>query len=988
MPIPTLENDQKAGNEEDQEWLGNLERLKVPDSLEGQGFDDEVAKEQAALQAATQTDDEPDTSKAEMLGRWGRLLRGARSKSATLSIIGILGGASFAGVVPAALGSLPMTLSKLTSNHSDMGNRLMDRSGLTTVFSMFGENRNCATATIKCKFNTISESRLKQWQARGVEVDATKNAFGRYKVRGLKFPDGTEVKSVKEWKNLRYTSKVAASLVKRLPIRANYELKKSAASQAAARVGKNFADKFRSDKSKDKAARKAANAAAMNERTGAVVDENGNVTRAGIEQKDKSKSVSAKMTERFRSGTKTLSIVGNASVPVVLACMGYDIIKATQAAMILMWNEELVKFAIPFFQAGSQQAESGVRGGMDAETLEYYGDRLTTPITQKDIDADDEDNITQDMLGKTAMDSKGIGAALNGDSAVNEDYTGWAPVKDVWGTPIVEAIQRTIGDDNIRTGCNVAAYTSILAVGSCLAGPAAITKCVGGAILIQAAYAIWADDLVNLVARQISEPAIKTIAEANLSDSLVGPPLGDALVSAAGIMGENMDLANLLPFAGTNEQAQTAYNDMVNDDDYTQTMIADIKEEAKKNQFDTSNQYSFAGQLLSKFSSVPMDGTLFSVFANMTNAVASVPVLATASAATKQGLYQPIEIYQSAAKFNGALGACRNPAKNENGIPCIGESGRAIPTFLPPASECMDKQLDDNVPDNQKPDCIEEAIDYLSSHTYKVTVNGKDEERPFLSKDESGAPSDFASYDKSKVDFDNPLLMYLRHCGNDRVFPLGYTDESAESDNYDWYIGKNCSSAITAKNFNATDLGWASFYLNVCIANWAREEDADNCWSTLAASTTTTSDGNWMIPVAGQCGDGFDPTATRIGRNHDGVDISAPAGTPLVAPTDVKVVAAGVSPDGSTGNMIAMEAVDGSGGFMFMHMQEPSPLKVGDTVKKGDPVGKVGSTGNSSGAHLHMDVFPPGTNPAGYSGQIDPVKAFAENGGAAITGCQ
>ena len=985
MPIPTLENDQKAGNEEDQVWADELARIKAPESLEGQGFDDEAAKEQAALKAALPEENDESTSQKQSF--WGKLRKSARSKSATLSIVAILGGTGVAGLAPAALGGLPTMLSKVVGNHTDMSNRIMDKTGLSVVYKMFGQDRVCATATWKCKFGTISEARKAQWESRGVRVKAEKNVLGRYKVTALEFPTGTKVETLRQWHTLSQNDRVAASLLKRLPIRAGYENKKSMAGKAVAKVGANLYERFKSSKLKDKEARKAANAKIMNARTGATVGPDGKVTAESIKSKDKSESTTSKLKDRVKGVDKTLKMAGSVSIGVVLACMGYDIVRATQASMILMWNEELVKFALPFLQAGSQQIESGVNDQVwDAETAEYYGDRLTTPITQKDIDADPEDNITPNMLGKTAMDSKGIGAALNGDPVINENYSGWAPVNDVAGSKWIAGIQKMLGGgdvqsgkENIRTGCTVAGYTALLGLVQC-ATPQTLIKCIAFAGAYMTIANIWGEDIVKLVVKEISEPALKIITKANLSDSLVGPPLGDAIVSAAGIMGENMDRAGELAVATDTQEAAIGYRDLVNDEDYTQNKIAEIRDQAAKNQFDVSNQYSFAGQLAAQFSSVPQDGTLFSVFANMTHAVASIPVMAQASAISpKKGLYQPIEIYQSEEKFMGAVKNCNNPGKSDNKIACIGESGRSVPILLSPVKECVDEQID-----GAQRDCLQEAYDYLANRKYVVENNGKNEEKPFLNEDESGAPNEVGKYSKDGLDFDNPMLMYMRHCGGDRVFPLGYTDQPSDSKNYDWYVGTNCTSGGT---FNKTDLAWTSFYLNTCIAIWASEEDSDTCWSELAANTTVASS-QWIIPLAGQCGDGFDSAGTRLGRNHKGVDISAGAGTALVAPTDVKVVAAGVSSDGTTGNMIAMEAVDGSGGFMFMHMQEPSPLKPGDTViKKGTPVGKVGSTGNSSGPHLHMDVFPTGTNPAGYAGQIDPVKAFATNG-VTISGCK
>ncbi|WP_333627783.1 M23 family metallopeptidase [Stenotrophomonas cyclobalanopsidis] len=100
------------------------------------------------------------------------------------------------------------------------------------------------------------------------------------------------------------------------------------------------------------------------------------------------------------------------------------------------------------------------------------------------------------------------------------------------------------------------------------------------------------------------------------------------------------------------------------------------------------------------------------------------------------------------------------------------------------------------------------------------------------------------------------------------------------------------------------------------------------------------------------------PTQGTVKR-HEGQDWAAPAGTPIPAAADGHVVYAG-SMNGY-GNTIAVEhLIRGQVVHtMYAHMSAPSPLKVGEKVKKGDPLGPVGMTGGvSSGNHLHFEVHP------------------------------
>jgi murein DD-endopeptidase MepM/ murein hydrolase activator NlpD len=86
--------------------------------------------------------------------------------------------------------------------------------------------------------------------------------------------------------------------------------------------------------------------------------------------------------------------------------------------------------------------------------------------------------------------------------------------------------------------------------------------------------------------------------------------------------------------------------------------------------------------------------------------------------------------------------------------------------------------------------------------------------------------------------------------------------------------------------------------------------------------------------------------------NHRGIDIAAPAGTPVVAPTDLAVIYAGQA--GGYGNVIY--ANDASGNqFRFAHLQSFG-VRPGDTISQGGYLGAVGSTGNSTGNHLHFEI--------------------------------
>lgn len=91
---------------------------------------------------------------------------------------------------------------------------------------------------------------------------------------------------------------------------------------------------------------------------------------------------------------------------------------------------------------------------------------------------------------------------------------------------------------------------------------------------------------------------------------------------------------------------------------------------------------------------------------------------------------------------------------------------------------------------------------------------------------------------------------------------------------------------------------------------------------------------------------------------HSGVDFTPGAGVPIEAIADGVVVGSTVA-DGSWGTHIVIEHdIDGVTFLSsYAHMQSgSSPFSIGDTVARGDVVGRVGNTGQSMGAHLHFTI--------------------------------
>jgi len=115
----------------------------------------------------------------------------------------------------------------------------------------------------------------------------------------------------------------------------------------------------------------------------------------------------------------------------------------------------------------------------------------------------------------------------------------------------------------------------------------------------------------------------------------------------------------------------------------------------------------------------------------------------------------------------------------------------------------------------------------------------------------------------------------------------------------------------------------------------------------------------------------------RWGRLHAGVDLAAPDGTPIRAAGAGVVVAAG--PAEGYGNAVL---IDHGNGYLthYGHMSVITTT-VGQHVTPGDQIGNEGSTGHSTGPHLHFEV-----HQGSYKNPIEPTAWMREHG-VDITGC-
>ena len=127
-----------------------------------------------------------------------------------------------------------------------------------------------------------------------------------------------------------------------------------------------------------------------------------------------------------------------------------------------------------------------------------------------------------------------------------------------------------------------------------------------------------------------------------------------------------------------------------------------------------------------------------------------------------------------------------------------------------------------------------------------------------------------------------------------------------------------------------------------------------------ASSTATLEFSHHRFPIAGSFDWGGPDArfgAKRVGHRHQGQDLTAALGTPVVAPRSGLVEAVQYQAGGA-GHYVVLDGDGEDHDYVFMHLRSGSiAVKAGERVRTGQQIGEVGSTGRSSGPHLHFEIW-------------------------------
>lgn len=217
------------------------------------------------------------------------------------------------------------------------------------------------------------------------------------------------------------------------------------------------------------------------------------------------------------------------------------------------------------------------------------------------------------------------------------------------------------------------------------------------------------------------------------------------------------------------------------------------------------------------------------------------------------------------------------------------------------------------------------------------------------------------------------LIVYIIQ-NNNYIFSENFIKRTNEILSYDMnfqQIYENIKQSITILKTNQNNAGIGGSEENIntteenAIENQVEEQTTnvtteENSQSTQPMSQEEQDIANikatttFIKPIEGTISSKYgkrEPTTVTVPKNHTGVDIAANMGTKIKAATSGEVVLA--SEEGDYGKHLKIQI--GEVSVIYAHCNSLY-VKQGDKVEQGQEIAEVGSTGNSTGPHLHFEI--------------------------------
>ena len=243
---------------------------------------------------------------------------------------------------------------------------------------------------------------------------------------------------------------------------------------------------------------------------------------------------------------------------------------------------------------------------------------------------------------------------------------------------------------------------------------------------------------------------------------------------------------------------------------------------------------------------------------------------------------------------------------------------------------------------------------------YKLTLVDKSEqtnEEAILAKLEDESETTYKLYAVTLNGEEKAVLASLEEAEK-------IVDEMTETYEDDIELDIGITDIITTDKENESSVKVAKTDVTEAIEDAVEQKEKEEAEQREIESHTVQGVYLEVTPVSGIITSRFGNRESIRTSGHTGLDIAAPAGTPIKAAADGTVTFSGYS--GGYGYVVKMD--NGNGVETYYGHCSALYVSAGETVEAGDVIAAVGSTGNSTGNHLHFEVRVNGSvvNPQNY----------------------
>lgn len=476
--------------------------------------------------------------------------------------------------------------------------------GMTKTFSFCS-----SVVNVRCKFSTMSGRQVKNFEKAGITVecdgDCKTSLLSRNKIKSIQF-EGEE-KMTDPGKVVRFarSNVAAASAMRRAynPTFAGFTDK--VATTVFQRLGLSKKpvvdgkDKKASDEKLEETVRNGSTdpegGTIPSEEDGTQLTDEEKAKASGVQQElikeaEGVRSSGVKATSgAIKGGAKGVGIIGVLDT----ACSLYRADLAVETGAKLVRATQLARYAMAFLSV----ADAIKAGTATPDEVSYVGNILTKTDTQKTVSDPNDPNkqITNPMYGKSAFDSAGYAVAAYNDAPTlsyqDAQYTigGTGPLATLIATNAL--ITKKLGSSPSST-CRVI-QNPFTRIGSLAIGVAVGAVSLGS----ETAISVGASSAIGFAVGIAQSMLVDILAGTSVDSNTYGAEAGDAIFSGtASLLGNIAQSRGLSPLTPSTIQQYQAATDSTKNED-----VAIAKYDAKGDQFNVMDQYSFMGSLARSF---------------------------------------------------------------------------------------------------------------------------------------------------------------------------------------------------------------------------------------------------------------------------------------------------------------------------------------------------------------------------------------------------